>query len=61
MRLGRISRWMCMPVTTRRDSQDGDAYVANLDLLLRAPEAVFARYGVFLAQPAALTCASETV
>jgi hypothetical protein len=61
MRLGRISRWMHMPMTTRSDDQDGHAYVADLGLLSRRPEGVFARYRVLLTRPAPLTQAGETV
>jgi hypothetical protein len=60
-RLGRIRRRMRMPMTSRSDDQDGHGYVVNLGLLLRRPEAVFARYGVLLARPAALTYVGDTV
>jgi hypothetical protein len=50
-----------MPMTSRSDDQDSNAYVADLGFLTRRPEVVFARYGVLLARPAALTQAGETV
>jgi hypothetical protein len=50
-----------MPMTSRSDDQDGHGYVADLGLLSRRPEPVFARYGVLLTRRAALTYAGETV
>jgi hypothetical protein len=48
-------------MTSWSDDQDGHVAVADLGLLSRRPEAVFARYGVLLARPAALAYAGETL
>jgi hypothetical protein len=52
---------MRIPMTSRSDDQDGHGYVVNSGLLSRRPEGVFARHGVLLARPDALTYVGETV